>query len=242
MPSCPRSRQVLLAVKGLSTLPVRCLFSAASTSIILGKSFSLLGSIAGPACVLFPLIVQFAALLFSHCCCCSPLLSLFFLLLCYSSLFFSLSFPSRQRRRHFNSFMILLARSSFSFALIFLRLLFSPLLCSSLASCCRCVCPILLLRKLNCLGHWRICCKSVFLMQHVPSTTPPCPLLTHTLMTPTRYQLQALHTSRLCQQLLLRNFRLKPLSQKSHKLSSKLPLAACKPQIRIQNTRNFKKS
>lgn len=119
-------------MKGLSTLPARCLFSAASTSIILGKSFSLLGSIAGPACVLFPLIVQFAALLFSHHCCCSPLLSLFSLLLYYSSFFFSLSFPSRQRRRHFNSFMILLARSSFSFALIFLRLLFSPLLSPSL--------------------------------------------------------------------------------------------------------------
>lgn len=62
----------------------------------------------------------------------SSSLSLFFLLLCYSSFFFSFSFSARQRRRHFNSFMILLARSSFSFALIFLRLMFSPLLCSSL--------------------------------------------------------------------------------------------------------------
>lgn len=66
---------------------------------------------------LFPLLL----LLFSTSL--SLILSLLLLLL-----LLLLSLSSRQRRRHFNSFMILLARSSFSFALIFLRLLFSPLL------------------------------------------------------------------------------------------------------------------
>lgn len=140
LPSCPRTARVLAreGVKHSASLPLLCcccLFFYYSW-----QSPSRIGSIAAAAFVLFPLIVQFAALLFSPflACCCSPLLFSLRLLLLLCSL------SSRQCRRHFNSFMILLARSSFSFALILLLfplplpLLFSLLCCFAACApfCC----------------------------------------------------------------------------------------------------------